>query len=273
MPPVRTMGRPLPAALLSSSSRTKETSQPLRLGPGPRGTGGRGGSCAAPLRSHSDEREGWSSRERRGGAGSGGRERKLCATLPQCIRSAPFCRAAEVTRSHPLAVGPSAERVPYSYPRRGGPSSRSPTRGPRERFPRERPGLRWGSCGPGPVPSPRRARNPLTPHEPREGPGAAEPRGFRATGRRVRSPQGRWEPFLASLPQSGAGAAAASRERGRARIKAPQWPPHPPLPRCGRTDEAERRARRGGGGGRGAAAAAAPAPARVRAPGRAEPGR
>ena len=47
MPPVRTMGRPLPAALLSSSSRTKETSQPLRLGPGPRGTGGRGGSCAA----------------------------------------------------------------------------------------------------------------------------------------------------------------------------------------------------------------------------------
>lgn len=66
-------------------------------------------------------------------------------------------------------------------------------------------------------------------------------------------------------PRAGSGAEPESKRRS-GRLT-------PPLPRCGRTDGAERRARRGGGGGRGAAAAAAAAPARGRAPGRAEPGR
>lgn len=77
-------------------------------------------------------------------------------------------------------------------------------------------------------------------------------------GRRIQSLQDRRKSFLTSVPQSGAGAAAVSRERGRAeserRSVRLSW--------RGASGQTDRRARRGGGGGR-------RAPPRGCAPGRA----
>ncbi|XP_021247679.1 POU domain, class 3, transcription factor 2 [Numida meleagris] len=134
-------------------------------------------------------------------------------------------------------------RVPQlsTHQRRGGLSSQSPHTNPGlGEVPRRAPGLRWGSCGPGPVLSPHRTRTRLTPHAPRGGPGSIRaPRGAPGRGRpgRVRTP---WKGMTSSEPagpletiphvRAAERCRSSRREQGagQSRIRAPQCPPQPP---------------------------------------------